>query len=265
MEIIVIYMLQHCQIHTLLKYLSPFMQENLDSFLKFVFPIKNRMTEEKIGMTDMLEKPVGYYSNIRPEMYEFIPVKAGKILEAGCGEGIFASQVKEKLNAEVWGLELDFESAEIASKKIDKVLQGDIALTISQLPKNYFDCIIFNDVLEHLVNPYEVLEALKQNLAPNGVIVSSIPNARYWRVFKMYVFGKNWKYENDGVMDRTHLRFFTKRSISEMFENLKYDVVTIKGLKPTPSVGFQILNALTFGSLSDCKYIQYACVAKPKK
>jgi hypothetical protein len=66
-------------------------------------------------------------------------------------------------------------------------------------------------------------------------------------------------------MDRTHLRFFTKRSIEEMFQDLGFSIIEMKGLKPTPSVGFHIANALTLGSIKDCKYIQYACVVKPLK
>lgn len=214
---------------------------------------------------DMVAKPAGYYSNKRTEMVSLIPKTAKKILDCGCGEGYFAEEVKSQFEAsEVWGLELDEASAAIAREKIHTVLQGDLSDTIGQLPENYFDCITFNDVLEHLVNPYEILTKLRKNLSPNGVIVCSIPNVRYWRVFKKYVFGKNFRYEDNGVMDRTHLRFFTKRSIMEMFSDLNFEVISIEGLKPTPSVGFVIANVLTLGSLSDCRYIQYACVVKPK-
>jgi 2-polyprenyl-3-methyl-5-hydroxy-6-metoxy-1,4-benzoquinol methylase len=211
----------------------------------------------------METKPAGYYANLRVEMLDFIPEKAQTILDAGCGEGYFAAEAKKKFAAEVWGLEMDPVSANLAAEKIGTVIQGDLANTISQIPKNYFDCVTFNDVLEHLENPYEILSRIKENLRKEGVIVCSIPNARYWRVFKKYVFGKNWRYEDNGVMDRTHLRFFTKKSMVEMFADLNFEVMEIKGLKPTPSVGFYLANVLTFGALRDCRYIQYACVVKP--
>ena len=216
-------------------------------------------------IADMIVKPEGYYANIRSEMLDFIPQDAKKILDCGCGEGHFGNEAKNRFNAEVWGLEMDVTSAETAKGHLHTVIQGDLATTISEVPAAYFDCITFNDVLEHLVNPYEILTTIKGNLSPNGVVVCSIPNARYWRVFKKYVFGKDWKYEDNGVMDRTHLRFFTKKSMINMFEDLNYEVISIKGLKPTPSVGFHILNTLTLGYIKDCKYIQYACVARPKK
>ena len=215
-------------------------------------------------IVDLTTKPVGYYENNRPEMLNYLPENAKVVLDAGCAVGGFGAAVKEKFNAEVWGLELDVDSSKIASSRLDKVIQGDIAQTISQLPENKFDAIVFNDVLEHLVNPYDILTQLKKNLTSEGVIVCSIPNARYWRVFKQYVFGKNWKYVEDGVMDKTHLRFFTKRSIYEMFDALGYKVLETKGLKPTPSVGFLIFNLLTFGRIQDCKFIQYVFVVKVK-
>jgi len=227
------------------------------------------MTKKKVEASeidDMITKPDGYYSNKRLEMTEFIPKSSKKVLDCGCGEGYFGAELKKQfLSSEVWGLELDKQSAEMARKKIDNVLQGDLADTIGQLPKNYFDCITFNDVLEHLVNPYEIISRLRENLTDQGLIVCSIPNVRYWRVFKKYVFGKNFRYEDNGVMDRTHLRFFTKKSIEEMFNDLNFNIIQIKGLKPTPSVGFFIANLFTLGFLSDCKYIQYACVVKPIK
>ena len=216
-------------------------------------------------IADMIVKPEGYYANIRSEMLDFIPQDAKKILDCGCGEGHFGNEAKNRFNAEVWGLEMDVTSAETAKGHLHTVIQGDLATTISEVPATYFDCITFNDVLEHLVNPYEILTTIKGNLSPKGVVVCSIPNARYWRVFKKYVFGKDWKYEDNGVMDRTHLRFFTKKSMINMFEDLNYEVISIKGLKPTPSVGFHILNTLTLGYIKDCKYIQYALVARPKK
>ena len=208
-------------------------------------------------------KPEGYYSVGRSEMLAFIPAGSKKIIDAGCGEGMFAAAAKEKFGAEVWGLELDKESASRAGAKLHKVLQGDLADTISQLPDGYFDCFVFNDVLEHLSNPYEVLSQVRAKLAKGGVVVCSIPNVRYWRVWKSYVFGKDWKYEDNGVMDKTHLRFFTRRSIAGMFAGLNYEVLQMKGLNPTPSVLFHILNVLSFFSLRDCRFIQYACVVRP--
>lgn len=106
-------------------------------------------------------------------MTAFIPKSSKKVLDCGCGEGYFGAEVKKQfLSSEVWGLELDKQSAELARKKIDNVLQGNLEDTIGQLPKNYFDCITFNDVLEHLVNPYEIISRLRENLSDHVRIIS---------------------------------------------------------------------------------------------
>ena len=154
-------------------------------------------------------KPSGYYDNVRKEMLKYLPENSKKILDVGCGNGAFASLLKQKNQAEVWGIELMEKEAIIAKEIVDKLFIGNCEKYINDLPNNYFDAIYFNDVLEHLSDPYSVLEDLKCKLAPNGVIISSIPNVRFFRTFSKVVFLKDWKYDDFGIMDKTHLRFFT--------------------------------------------------------
>lgn len=210
-------------------------------------------------------KPDDYYSQNRNEMMDFIPNHAKKMLDIGCGEGFFSQQIKQKLNAEVWGIELDKTRGNIAQTKIDKVFIGDIVELIDEIPDNYFDCIVFNDVLEHLVDPFSLLLDIKNKLKKDGTIVSSIPNVRYFLNLKNLLIKKQWKYEDAGILDKTHLRFFTFRSIVEMFNSLNYEIKIIKGINPINSWKFSLLNILSFGYLSDTKYMQFACVVKPKE
>jgi 2-polyprenyl-3-methyl-5-hydroxy-6-metoxy-1,4-benzoquinol methylase len=213
---------------------------------------------------DMSKKPKGYYSQRRSEMIEFIPNGAKRILDIGCGEGVFGEQLKEKLSAEVWGVEVDKTAGAIAQTKYDRVYIGDILKLVDGLPVEYFDCIVFNDVLEHLVDPFGILVRIKNKLIKGGVIISSIPNVRHYSVLKDLLIKKQWKYRDVGVLDKTHLRFFTLRSIIEMFNSLDYYIVTIKGINQIRSRVFSILNVLSFGYLSDTKYLRFVCVAKPK-
>ena len=125
-----------------------------------------------------------YYSYKRPEMLAFVPENSKKILDIGCGEGSFSLSMKNKFKAEVWGIEINPSAAEIAKKSLDKVIVGDIIKVISDTPNSYFDCIVFNDVLEHMSDPYAVLEIIKSKLTKNGVIVCSIPNVRHISVLK---------------------------------------------------------------------------------
>ena len=216
------------------------------------------------NLDNLLSKPEDYFIQTRPEMLEYIPKTAHRILEVGCSSGLFAAQLKERAGAEVWGIEFDHESAERAREKIDKVFVGDIFQLSADLPEAYFDCIVLNDVLEHLVDPFAVLLRLKGKLAENGIIVCSIPNIRFFHTLKKFVLDKQWKYEDAGIMDKTHLRFFTKKSIIDMFNTLGYTILKLEGINGIDSWKFSLLNALSLGYLSDTRFLQFACVARPK-
>ena len=209
-------------------------------------------------------KPSGYFDNVRKEMLKYLPENSKKILDVGCGNGAFASLLKQKNNAEVWGIELMEKEALIAQEIVDKVLIGNCEKHINDLPDHYFDVIYFNDVLEHLADPYSVLENLKCKLAPNGVIISSIPNVRFFRTFSKVVFLKDWKYDDFGIMDKTHLRFFTNKSIKRMYEELGYEIILHEGINKSRSLKPILFNFLVFFSQMDIRVLQYATVARVK-
>lgn len=212
----------------------------------------------------MGDRPRDYFRDPRYEMIGFIPENAKKILDVGCGEGFFGYQLKREINAKIWGIEIDRTAAESAQKKLDKVMVGDISKKIVELPGTYFDCVIFNDVLEHLIDPFTILIRIKRKLSKNGLVISSIPNIRYYDQVKRFLLKKEWKYEDSGILDKTHLRFFTKKSIMDMFESTGYDILKLCGINPTKSKNYRILNFLLLGSISDMKYLQFACVARPR-
>jgi 2-polyprenyl-3-methyl-5-hydroxy-6-metoxy-1,4-benzoquinol methylase len=213
---------------------------------------------------DFMAKPSEYYSGIRTEMLKYIPSKATKILEVGCGEGNFGAALKKE-GVEVWGIEYAPEEANIAKSKLDKVFAGDIMLHLDHLPDNYFDVIVCNDVLEHLIDPYIVLEKFKNKLTTAGIIVSSIPNIRFFRTFYDFVFNKNWDYTDNGIMDKTHYRFFTINSIRKMYEGLGYEIVSHEGINATRSIKPLLWNIILLGAFGDIKYRQFATVATPKR
>lgn len=206
-------------------------------------------------------KPAGYYDNVRHEMLKYLPPSAKKIIDVGCGNGAFAAIVKEKNQAEVWGIELMQEEAKIAETVLDKVFTGPCEQFISDLPDGFFDVIYFNDVLEHLADPYTVLDILKAKLAKGGVIISSIPNVRFYRTFSKVVFGKDWKYDEYGIMDKTHLRFFTGKSIRRMYEDLGYKIVTHEPINVTKSLKPILYNIPLLFTQMDIRNLQYATVA----
>lgn len=204
-----------------------------------------------------------YYRELRTEMLPFVPLECKRILEVGCSSGNFGMQLKKRQGAEVWGIEPNPEAAINAEKVLDRVINGYFTLDID-LPRNYFDCIIFNDVLEHMSDPWQSLDFSKELLVKGDVsyMIASIPNFRYIKNIYKLLVNKDFKYEDSGTLDKTHLRFFTLKSIRRMFDESGYEIINIAGINPSLHVSFRILNAISFNSLSDMKYYQYAVVAR---
>lgn len=205
----------------------------------------------------------GYYNNEREVMRPYVPASARRIVEVGCAEGYFGEWLKRDCGAEVWALEFSPKAAAIAATKLDRVLVGDAQQTVEELPSAYFDVAVCNDVLEHLVEPELMLRKLKRVLRPGGVVVASIPNIRFWSAFRKIVFRADFPREDQGIFDRTHLRFFTLKTIRRMFAESGYSLKQLEGITPTTNREYYILNAVLFGALHDCRFQQYACVAMP--
>lgn len=208
-----------------------------------------------------------YYTGCRKEMIPFVPAGSKKILEVGCGEGNFINQLKSD-GAELWGVEPDEDSARMAGTKLFKVLNNTIEEALRNLPDKYFDAVILNDVLEHMLYPDDNLRKLKAKLSASGHIVASIPNFRYVKSLFQVVVKGNWKYRDHGILDQNHFRFFTRKSIRAMFEDTGYDVITLKGINRTKSIKFHLLvllfSLLTLTNHLDMLYLQFAVVAQNK-
>ena len=211
---------------------------------------------------DYQNKKGKYYINQRTEMLDFYPLNSKTVLDVGCGQGNFAKQIKDAYKTEAWGIEYMKSHAVEAEKILDKVFAGECEKFIDDLPDNYFDVIYFNDVLEHLNDPYTVLKKMKNKLTEKGKIISSIPNIRYHSALKMLVLDKEWHYQDSGVMDHTHLRFFTKNSIKRMYENLRFKVITHQGINKTKSIKPYLYNLFLLFTASDIFYVQYATVVE---
>jgi 2-polyprenyl-3-methyl-5-hydroxy-6-metoxy-1,4-benzoquinol methylase len=210
-------------------------------------------------------KHYDYYGESREEMINYLSPQMRVVLDVGCAKGYFGRLAKTQLGVSVWGIEINPDAANIASKYLDKVICKNICDAINDLPLSYFDCIVFNDVLEHIIDPYGLLGFIKRLLTPDGVIVASIPNIRHAPVLYELVVRGNWDYRDLGVLDKTHLRFFTKKSIKKMFEDQGYDVLKMDGINRSESFRGKFISKLLIGPVSDMRYIQFACLAKPIK
>lgn len=193
--------------------------------------------------------PDAYYQHARPEVLELVPATAHKLLDVGCGAGGFSASLKARQSIEVHGVELVTQAAELARSHLDKVWNSTIEEALPELAEAYYDCIVVADVLEHLLDPWNVLISLKGKLAAGGTIVSSIPNIQNWDVLASLIQGR-WDYQNAGILDRTHLRFFTRKSVEELFWSAGLRITrlttTTHGSLPPPA----FLKALSKAGLS---------------
>lgn len=150
------------------------------------------------------------------------------ILEIGCGMGATLGYLQNRYpNAEVYGIELVGEVAETAQKYIPTIRQGNIETMALEYPEHFFDYIIFGDVLEHLHDPQKVLAGMHPYLKPSGVLLASIPNVMYYTVILNLLQG-NFRYEDAGILDRTHLRFFTYNEIMRLFQEAGFTVQSVR-------------------------------------
>ncbi len=142
------------------------------------------------------------------------------VLEVGCGSGATARAIKGRVSPITYlGIEIDQVAAAEARDSIDRVLTGDIEkmnLDHYDIRKNSIDLAIFADVLEHLYDPWKVLRMLHPYLRAGGRVVASIPNIQNIRVIQNLIKG-HWTYANMGLLDATHIRFFTLAEIGKLF------------------------------------------------
>lgn len=191
----------------------------------------------------------GYYDNVRMDLIPFLPQGRGlRVLELGCGEGRTGAYLKSTgLASEVVGVEFDPMSAELARTRLDEVFVGD--LDVFDAFPGEFDLILAADVIEHLKDPWASAARFLNHLKPGGWLVTSTPNIRYWRILWDLGVKGQWQYADSGILDRTHLRFFTRESITAFHRGLGMDVEAIG--HPELSGKRAILNRVMRGTPED--------------
>lgn len=180
------------------------------------------------------DKVFDYFALVRREILPLLPQHSDRIFEVGCGAANTLAYLKSSGKCN-WagGMELFHDAAEEARSKVDLVLEGNIETMDLPLEENSLDVILCLDVLEHLVDPWTVVHRLHLLLKPGGVLICSIPNIRYYRVvLALLLFGR-WRYTPHGILDKTHLRFFTKPSAIDLVacSGLVIDMVATTGME----------------------------------
>ncbi|WP_316977566.1 class I SAM-dependent methyltransferase [Shumkonia mesophila] len=207
--------------------------------------------------TTSFRKLDDYYTNARTDVAAMIPSDAARILEVGCGSGNTLGYLKQN-GIGTWhgGVEINAGMAKEAAAKVDRIWIGAIEDVLAAEggvgAVENFDAILCLDVLEHLLDPWTVLKKLVGNLSPGGTVIASIPNIRFYKaVFPLLLKGK-WSYEERGVLDSTHLRFFTRETAVAMVRDAGLEITAVEpstALKPWKNKW--IINRLTGGRLID--------------
>jgi 2-polyprenyl-3-methyl-5-hydroxy-6-metoxy-1,4-benzoquinol methylase len=215
--------------------------------------------------------PQGAYGeHRRTEVLPFVPRSATSILDVGCGTGGFGVSLRSQLapSARIVGIEAVADQAQHARARAvyDEVLDGYFPQDLGEGPGR-FDLIVFNDVLEHMLDPWSVLRRSRDLLVPGGQVVASIPSIQYAPVVWRLLRGR-WDYTDEGTLDRTHVRFFTRRTMVEMFEQAGYDIETCAGVNGVRdvwagdrSVARRRVKLLVRPLLGDAQFLQFVVVA----
>lgn len=205
-----------------------------------------------------------YYELFRPEIFQLVPENTKKFLDIGCGFGSLGAHVRELYGSKTFGIEINTEAAIFLSQRLDKHFIADIeTFDFSQLDRN-FDCIVLADILEHLVNPWKTLNTVKSHLAVTGVMVVSIPNIRNLNVIGALILKGAWRYQDSGILDRTHLRFFTKQTMISMFEDSDLEVVEQISNIDQYRFPRNLLSLIPNWIIPDLRVSQFIFVLKPR-
>jgi SAM-dependent methyltransferase len=199
--------------------------------------------------------------NERPDIEELVPPHTQALLDVGCGTGRLGGSLKTLGIPRVVGVELNPRAAAEARSMLDEVVVADIEKDPLPFADGSFDCIVYGDILEHLVDPWTTLNSQRRLLTPAGAVVVSIPNVAYWRNVLDILRGR-WEYTASGTLDATHLRFFTWAGIEQLLDQAGYRVERVK----TPLVRggkAWILNRITRGRLEHLLTWRYVVVARP--
>jgi 2-polyprenyl-3-methyl-5-hydroxy-6-metoxy-1,4-benzoquinol methylase len=171
-----------------------------------------------MNSNDLYEhKNEAYFSFVRTDIGPLLPEKCGNVIELGCGGGSTLAWLKSTgIASHTTGMELCAEPAAQARKRVDRVIEGDLDVALSQLDSESYDMVLCLDVLEHLVDPWNTVQRLFGLLRPGGSILISVPNIRHYSVLLPLLLNGTWRYQDAGIMDRSHLRFFSRDSAREM-------------------------------------------------
>jgi 2-polyprenyl-3-methyl-5-hydroxy-6-metoxy-1,4-benzoquinol methylase len=206
------------------------------------------------------DKNSEYYTHEKAWMVPFVKEGPNVVFDLGCASGMLGSKLLAGGRAkEIFGAEIFKPAAEAAAKVYKQVHIGDI----EEMQLDYagtFDYVICGDILEHLKDPYKVLKRIHNWLKPGGSVLVCVPDVRNFRVLRDLVFRGDWEYVSSGILDGTHLRFFTRRSCQRMLQEAGFEIyhaeMIIYGPKKT------LFNKATLGVFEEFLATQVFCCGR---
>src|SRR5712691_9603814 len=172
-----------------------------------------------------------YRDRANPDLLRLLPLDARLVVESGCGTGALGAEYARLNPAATYvGIERDEAAGRRARARLAQVEIADVEvvdLAAIGIERGTVDCLVYGDVLEHLLDPWQLVARHAEWLSPNGIVVACIPNVQHWTVLLNLLAGE-WRYGSEGLLDRTHLRWFTRESIIELFRSAGLTVAAIQ-------------------------------------
>ncbi|MGO9336605.1 MAG: class I SAM-dependent methyltransferase [Terracidiphilus sp.] len=173
-----------------------------------------------------MQRDLTIYEGVNDCVLAFVPLSANRILDVGCGTGTTGERLLRDKARWVTGITYSQQETEMARTRLSQVICAELNdFDFSSLGK--FDCVILSHILEHLYSPEKFLERLKCVLSPQSVIVVALPNVVWWRQRVQFLIGR-WRYQDWGILDRTHFRFFDLHSSEELLRQAGYEIIETK-------------------------------------
>lgn len=193
-----------------------------------------------------------YYGNPRLDITPLLPESTDKVLEIGCGDGATLAWLRATNKCKyAAGVEYFPAAAEKARVSCDELYLGPVEDHIFQFGNEGFDLVLCLDVLEHLQDPWAVLNEIQRVLRPGGILICSLPNIRHTSVLLPLIFKNQWRYKESGIMDLTHLRFFTTKSATDAISNASFRVDKLVRKMPSVASVSGFVNLFSMGTLAD--------------
>lgn len=210
-------------------------------------------------MQSYSDKSGDYFAHARKEIEPLLPQKCGRVLEIGCGSGATLGWLRQQhQTVHTVGIEIAEAAAVQARVLVDEVHCLDFEQHDLPGGEQKFDLVLCLDVLEHMVDPWAVVGRLAtQYLEVGGTLLVSLPNVRHYSVVLPLLFGGRWDYEDAGLLDRTHLRFFTKASAVALLTHAQFGPVTCTAAGFDNSSLKSVLNSITLGVFQELVTYQY--------